>query len=134
MLPKILLLIKLGKLCNTQIDLKGAAIFHTAVSPAGIGPTSSNKLEIESSIPELSRAGVKMHIGKGRISAETVQALDEYGSIYAITPPLSALLTSKVISQKVLAFPEEGMEALHLLEVVDFPVIIAAANGKSIYD
>ena len=40
-------------------DLKGAVIFHTAVSIAGVGPTSSNKLEIESSIAPLSQAGVR---------------------------------------------------------------------------
>jgi len=133
-LPRLLELITLPETNRDNIELIGSVILHTAVSHAGIGPTSSNKLEIESSIPELSKAGVKMHIGKGRISSETVKALDEFESVYAITPPLSALLTSKIISQKVLAFPEEGMEALHLLEVVDFPVIIAAINGKSIYD
>ncbi|MDY2820462.1 MAG: fumarate hydratase C-terminal domain-containing protein [Hominisplanchenecus sp.] len=37
-------------------------------------------------------------------------------------------------SVEVAAFPEEGMEALHLLKVHDFPAIIAAAHGRSIYD
>jgi hypothetical protein len=33
--------------------LSGSVIFHTAVSDAGIGPTSSNKVDIESSIAPL---------------------------------------------------------------------------------
>jgi len=133
-LPKIVTLINEGKLEELGISLYGGVIFHTAVSPAGVGPTSSNKYEIESTIPILSRAGVKLHIGKGAISKETIAALDKYNSVYAITPPVTALLGSKILSEKVIAFPELGMEAFHLLEVKNFPIIIAAAHGKSIYD
>ena len=132
-LPKILSLIKNNGLEKEGIDLQGTVIFHTAVSPAGIGPTSSNKLEIEGSIPELSKAGVKMHLGKGALKKETIEMLDKYNSVYAVIPPVTALLISKVKEQQVVAFPEEGMEALHRLKVVDFPVIIAAVHGKSIY-
>lgn len=131
-LPKLVHLIHTGQLAKSGIDLVGAAIFHTAVSPAGIGPTSSNKFDIESCIPELSRAGVKMHIGKGSLQPGTVAEMSRYGSVFAVTPPLSALLGSTVVSQRVLAFPELGMEALHLLEVRNFPAIIAAARGESL--
>ncbi len=44
---------------------------HTAVSDAGIAPTTSNKEEIESTIPFLSKNGVKIHIGKGMLNNET---------------------------------------------------------------
>jgi len=131
-LPRLVELIREDKLTEHGIDLKDAAIFHTAVSGAGIGPTSSNKHDIESTMVELSKAGVKMHIGKGRLKDETITELGKYGAVFAVTPPLSALLTSSIVSQRVLAFPELGMEALHLLEVKDFPVIIVAANGKSL--
>ncbi len=133
-LPKIVDLIKLGDFSKYDINLKGSVIFHTAVSPAGVGPTSSNKFEIESSIPELSKAGVKIHLGKGELSQETIAALNKYNSVYAIIPPVTALLNSKTLSRKVVAFPEFGMEAYHLLEIKDYPAIIAAAHGKSIYD
>ena len=49
-LPKVLRLIEEGRVQELGVDLHGQVIFHTAVSPAGVGPTSSNKLEIESSI------------------------------------------------------------------------------------
>ncbi|MBI4813655.1 MAG: fumarate hydratase C-terminal domain-containing protein [Methanobacterium sp.] len=129
-LPKLVKLLKEG---TRPVDVKGAVIMHTAVSPAGIAPTSRNKTEIESSITPLSRAGVKMHIGKGALSPDTVNSLKKYKSIFVVTPPAAALLTSKMISSKVVAFPEEGMEALHSLEVRDFPGIVAVAHGKSIY-
>ena len=56
-LPQLVELIKKGK---TPIDTNGIAIMHTAVSDAGIAPTTSNKEEIESTIPFLSKNGVKV--------------------------------------------------------------------------
>ena len=46
-LPKIVKAAEEGTLKDLGIDLQGSVIFHTAVSPAGVGPTSSNKVEIE---------------------------------------------------------------------------------------
>lgn len=133
-LPKIVKLIEEGTLDTYDISLVGSVIFHTAVSVAGVGPTSSNKLEIEGNIPALSKAGVKLHLGKGALSQETISALNEHNSVYAVIPPVTALLESKIKERHVLAFPEDGMEAFHALNVIDLPVIIAAAKGKSIYD
>jgi fumarate hydratase subunit beta len=131
-LPKLVLLIKSGGLAESGIDLQGAVIFHTAVSPAGVGPTSSNKFDIESTIPALSKAGVKIHLGKGRLSDITINALQKHNSVYAIIPPVTALLSSRIIDKQIVAFPEEGMEALHLLRVDGFPCIIAIAHGRTI--
>lgn len=133
-LPKIVSLIEEGKLGEYGINLEGSVIFHTAVSPAGVGPTSSNKYDIESTIPALSAAGVRLHLGKGELSKETIDALEKYGSVYAVIPPVTALLNSMTLTTKIVAFPELGMEAFHLLEVKDYPAIIAIAHGKSIYD
>ena len=133
-LPKLIALYEQGKLEKNGISLEGSVIFHTAVSDAGIGPTSSNKVEIEESIPVLSKAGIKIHLGKGKLTNETVAALKETGSVFAVTPPASALLTAKMTHKRLAAFPEEGIEALYELTVVDFPAIIAIAHGKSIFD
>ena len=129
-LPKLIRSIKNGK---KLIDINGSAIMHTAVSDAGISPTTSNKEEIEESIPFLSESGVQIHIGKGGLSEETIKALDKWGSIFVVTPPAAALLTSKVVSKRVAAFEEEGMEAIHELEVDGLPGIVAIAHGESIY-
>ena len=133
-LPKICQLIERDELVQPGIDLKGGVMFHTAVSPAGIGPTSSNKVEIEGSFATLSKAGLKMHLGKGAISKETVAELDRVNAVYAIIPPVTALLGSKTSDIEVAAYPELGMEALHRVTVEGYEVIIAAAHGKSIYD
>ena len=132
-LPKVLKMIEDGTIDTLGVDLHGQVIFHTAVSPAGVGPTSSNKLEIESSIAPLSAAGIKLHLGKGELHPETIEALDRYNSVYAVIPPVTALLGSKTSEERVVAFPELGMEALHLIKVDKYPAIIGAAHGKSIY-
>lgn len=133
-LPKICQQIEKGELAQSRIDLAGGVMFHTAVSPAGIGPTSSNKVEIEGSFATLSKAGVKMHLGKGAISKETIAELDRLNAVYAIIPPVTALLGSRTSDIEVAAYPELGMEALHRVKVEGYEVIIAAAHGKSIYD
>lgn len=132
-LPKIVKLYEENRLEEYGIDLQGSIIFHTAVSPAGVGPTSSNKLEIEGSFPALSKAGVRLHLGKGALSAPTIQALDENQSVFAVIPPVTALLESLTSDREVVAFPELGMEALHRIKVENYQAIIAAAHGKSIY-
>ena len=132
-LPKICELVKNNKLQEYHIDLQGGVIFHTAVSIAGVGPTSSNKPEIEGSFETLSKAGIKMHLGKGAISQETITMLDEQNSVFAIIPPVTALLGENTTSQKCIAFPELGMEAFYEIEVRDYPAVIGAAQGQSIY-
>ena len=132
-LPRLVRLIEDGQLEEKGIDLRGAVIFHTAVSPAGVGPTSSNKLEIESSFSSLSKAGVKLHLGKGAISAQTIAQLQSDNSVFAVIPPVTALLESKTLHRELVAFPELGMEALYRVKVEDYQAIIAAAKGQSIY-
>jgi fumarate hydratase subunit beta len=132
-LPRMATLFEKNKLDSIKVDLKGAVIFHTAVSVAGIGPTTSNKVEIEETIPALSRAGVKIHLGKGTLKPETVKALEQHNAVFAVTPPASALFSAKTISQRLVAFKEEGMEALYEIQVRGFPAIVAIAQGKTIF-
>lgn len=133
-LPKIVKASEEGTLADLGIDLQGAVIFHTAVSPAGVGPTSSNKVEIECTFEPLSKAGVKMHLGKGAISKPTVEALKKNNAVFAVIPPVTALLESQTEEKEIIAFPELGMEAFNRLKVVKYQAIIAAAKGVSIYD
>ena len=136
-LPQLVELIETGEV---PFDLKGSVIMHTAFSEAGIAPTTSSKEEIttsskeeiESTIPKLSSAGVKIHIGKGMLSDETANALNENNSIFVITPPVAALLTSKVLEKKCVLFENEGMEAMFELKVENIPGIVAIKNGKKI--
>lgn len=132
-LPKICKEIETGVWKERGIELKGGVIFHTAVSSAGVGPTSSNKLEIESSFETLSKAGIKLHLGKGAIKQETVKLLEEANAVFAIIPPVTALLESQTQARECMAWQELGMEALYRIKVKNYQAIIAAAHGVSIY-
>ncbi|UCG06690.1 MAG: fumarate hydratase C-terminal domain-containing protein [Desulfobacterales bacterium] len=132
-LPRLVELIRQNRLASVNVQLEGAVIFHTAVSRAGIGPTTSNKVEIEESIADLSRAGVRIHLGKGSLGPDSVQALKQHRSIFAVTPPASALFFDRTLASKVVAFEEEGMEALFEIQVSGLPAIVAIAHGKNIF-
>ena len=129
-LPKICSMIDDNDL--GEINLEGSVIFHTAVSPGVWVPHQATRWRLKS-IPKLSEAGVKLHLGKGAISTDTISKLNENNSIFAVIPPVTALLENNTISQRLVAFPELGMEAFYELEVRDYPCIIAAAHNKSIY-
>ena len=132
-LPRICELVEKEFLGQHGIDLKGSVIFHTAVSPAGICRVTCFCLLIASSLQVLSKAGVKLHLGKGAVSKDPIGMLDEYNAVYAVIPPVTALLKENTLSQRIAAFPELGMEAFYELEVRDFPAIIGAAHNESIY-
>lgn len=134
-LPRICKELETGTWEKRGIDMQGGVIFHTAVSPAGVGPTSSNKLEIEGSFEVLSKqGGIKIHLGKGAIKPETVKMLAENNAVFAIVPPVTALLESQTLERECVAWPELGMEALYRIKVNNYKAIIAAAKGESIYE
>ena len=48
----------------------------------------------------LSKAGVKLHLGKGAVSKDTIGMLDEYNAVYAVIPPVTALLKENTLITK----------------------------------
>lgn len=132
-LPHVVKMAQEGTLQEYGVDIKGAAIFHTAVSCAGIAPTTTSKPEIQGSMVPLSEKGAKFHIGKGLISAETIEGLKKNHAYFLITPPVAALLTARMSQCKALIHPEFGMEAFYEIVVKDFPAIVAVADGETIF-
>ncbi len=133
-LPLLVKAVKGNRLKDLHLNLKGGIILHSGVSNAGIGSTTSNKVEIEESIPVLAEAGIRIHIGKGSLSRETISALQKFHAVFAVIPPVNALLVKTIVSKEVAAFPEQGFEAMHKLVVKDFPALVAVSKGKSIYE
>ena len=125
-------LVELVENDGIPFNLSGSVIMHTAFSEAGIAPTTSSKVEIESSIPILSENGVKIHVGKGMLNENTVKSLNENNSIFVITPPVAALLTNKVLKKECVLFENEGMEAMFKLKVDKIPGIVAIKDGEVI--
>ena len=74
-----------------------------------------------------------IHLGKGAISETTIANLHENSAVFAVIPPVTALLESQTSERECVAFPELGMEAFYRIKVVNYQAVIAAAQGKSIY-
>jgi len=86
--------------------------------------------------PALLRLGIRGMIGKGRRSPEVIAAMRETGAVYfGATGGAAALLARSVRSVRTLAYEDLGPEAACLLEVVDFPLVVAIdSKGKDLYD
>ncbi|MGL4721953.1 MAG: Fe-S-containing hydro-lyase [Desulfovibrionaceae bacterium] len=123
------------------IPLLNQIIYYVGPSPAkpgaiigSAGPTTSGRMDAYT--PRLLQEGLKGIIGKGMPLPNTRQALKEHGAVYfAAVGGLGVLLGKKVVSYTIKAYPELGPEALCILEVVDFPVIVALDSyGANIYE
>lgn len=132
-LPHVVEYAQNGTLDQYDVDLNGAVIFHTAVSCAGIAPTTTSKPEIQGSIVPLSEKGARFHLGKGLISQETIEGLKRNQAYFLITPPVAALLTAAMSECRAVVHPEFGMEAFYKIQVTDFPAVVAVANGETIF-
>jgi len=55
------------------------------------------------------------------------------GSYFLVTPPVAALLTAQMTECKCVFHPEYGMEGFYKIQVKDFPAIVAAADGETIF-
>lgn len=135
---KLLALIKNNK--KLPFDLKDQAIYYCGptATPKGkiigsCGPTTSSRMD-EFIEPFLVK-GLLIMIGKGRRSKNVRASIKKHAALYLIAPAgCGALLARKVFSNKLIAFPEFGPEAIRRLEVKDFPLIVAIdAFGDSIY-
>lgn len=121
-------------------DMKGALIYYAGPSacPPGfavgsVGPTTSSRMDpYTRMIFELGAIAV---MGKGPRSAEVIEAIKDYGTVYlAALGGAGALLATKVEKCEVVAFPELGPEAVYCLTVADFPALVAVdCEGKDIY-
>jgi fumarate hydratase subunit beta len=74
---------------------------------------------------DLMQAGLKIMIGKGDRSQSFITEMIKFKGIYLqAVGGIGALLAKTVKKSSVIAFPELGAEAIHELEVVDFPAIV----------
>ena len=85
--------------------------------------------------PALLMRGLRGMIGKGKRSAEVMEAIKRYGAVYFAAPGgIGALSASRVLSSKVIAFHELGTEAVRVLNVEAMPLVVAAdCEGHDYY-
>ncbi|MEW5783833.1 MAG: Fe-S-containing hydro-lyase [Bacillota bacterium] len=122
------------------IDLTGQFIYYVGPTPArpgqaigSAGPTTSGRMDAYT--PQMLAHGMKGCIGKGFRSTAVKDALQQYKGVYlAAVGGAGALLSKCVHKCEVVAYPELGAEAIHRLEVADFPAtIINDAYGNDLY-
>lgn len=115
---------------DLPIELEGQVIYYCGPTPAppgrpigSAGPTTSYRMD--DFAPELYALGLRGTIGKGNRSAHVRQALKRHKGVYFVAVGgAGALLSDRIISAEVVAYPELGPEAIRRLEVEDFPVIV----------
>lgn len=130
----------INKYRRIPLNLKGAIIYYSGPTPArkgkvigSCGPTTSSRMD--KFTPHLLSAGLKGMIGKGTRSCEVISAIKNYKAVYFLTYAGCGALMSKFIKKReVIAYSDLGTEAIHRLEVKDFPVIVGVdCRGKNIY-
>ena len=135
---RLLTLIENGE--ELPFDLEGSVIYFVGPTPpkpgdpiGSAGPTTSYRMDSYS--PILLKHGSKAMIGKGKRNQEVKDACKKYGGVYfGATGGAGALLGKKIISSKVVAYPELGPEAVRKIEVKDFPVtVINDTQGNDLY-
>lgn len=123
------------------IDIKGHTIYYVGPTPAkpgqvigSAGPTTSSRMDAYT--PRLLEAGLKGMIGKGKRSAEVVEAIKKHKAVYfAAAGGAGALLSKKIRKAEVIAYADLGPEAIYRIEVEDFPVIVINdIFGNDIYE
>jgi fumarate hydratase, class I len=123
------------------VDLHNRAIYYVGpVDPVGdeavgpAGPTTATRMD-KFVAPLLEQAGLLVMIGKAERGRDAIEAIRRNGAAYLVAVGGAAYLVSKaVISARVVAFPDLGMEAIYEFEVSNMPVTVAVdACGNSIH-
>ena len=75
-------------------------------------------------------------IGKGKRSAEVVEAMKQYGAVYfAAIGGAGALLSSCIKEAEIVAYPDLGAEAVRRLRVENLPVVcVIDSTGSNLYE
>lgn len=122
-------------------DIENATIYFVGPTPAkpgqvigSAGPTTSYRMDAYS--PDLIALGQTGMIGKGKRDAAVVQAMQEHGCVYfGAIGGCGALLSKCIQKAEVVAYPDLGPEAVHRLEIEDFPVVVVIdAQGNNLYE
>ncbi len=132
-------LITSGK--ELPFDMNGQIIYYVGPSPArpgrvigSAGPTTSGRMDAYSSL--LLKHGLKGMIGKGSRSLQVREAMKEFKGVYmAATGGAAALLTRSIKSMDLVAYEDLGPEAIRILHVEDFPVVVVNdVFGNDLYE
>ncbi len=123
------------------VDLKGRFIDYVGpvdpvreevVGPAG--PTTATRM-YKFTRTMLEETGLLGMVGKAERGDAAIAAIKDNKAVYLVAVGGSAYLVSKaIISAKVVAFEDLGMEAIYEFEIKDMPVTVAVdSDGESVH-
>lgn len=122
-------------------DLEDQIIYYVGPAPAkpaevigSAGPTTSYRMDAYA--PYLMDRGLIGMIGKGKRSKEVVDAIIKNEGVYfGAIGGAGALLANHIKKAEVIAYEHLGAEAIHRLEVEDFPLtVIIDKWGNNLYE
>ena len=123
------------------MDMENAIIYFVGPTPpkpgqaiGSAGPTTAYRMDAYS--PALIAIGQTGMIGKGKRSAEVIEAMKKHGAVYfGATGGCGALLSKCIKKAEIVAYEDLGAEAIRKLEVEDFPVtVIIDSEGNNLYE
>jgi len=123
------------------IPIRGETFFYAAPTPArpgriigSMGPTTSSRMDPYT--PKLLEMGLKGMIGKGKRSAEVIEAMMKYGAVYfGAIGGVAALMAQCVRRAEIAAYGEMGPEAVMRLTIEDLPlVVVNDVKGGDLYE
>ena len=123
------------------LDLKDSIVYFVGPTPAkpgevigSAGPTTSYRMDAYS--PYLIEKGQTGMIGKGIRGTEVVEAMKKHGAVYfGAIGGCGALLSKCIKKSEVVAYDDLGTEAIHRLEVENFPVVVVIdSKGNNLYE
>ena len=121
-------------------DPSGQIVYYVGPTPekpghaiGSAGPTTASRMD--SYTPRLLEIGLKGIVGKGGRGPSVRESLKQHTGVYmAALGGGGALAALQIRSQKVIAFPELGPEAIREMEVEDLPVwVVNDCEGRDLY-
>jgi fumarate hydratase subunit beta len=134
-------LIQNGRESDLPIDLRGAGVYYVGPAPAkaeqavgSAGPTTSERMDTYT--PALIERGLRLMLGKGHRGAAVKESMRRHGAVYIVaTGGAAALLARHIVASEVVAYPDLGAEAIHLMALHDFPCRVAIdVHGQDVYE
>jgi fumarate hydratase subunit beta len=131
--------LKAGK--ELAFDLENQIIYYVGPAPAkpgevigSAGPTTSYRMDAYA--PYLMDRGLIGMIGKGKRSQEVIDSIIKNQGVYfGAIGGAGALLANHIKKAEVIAYGDLGAEAIHRLEVQDFPLtVIIDQWGNNLYE
>ncbi len=123
------------------VDLKGAVVFYSGPGPTKPGhvigvvaPTSAYRMDPYATV--LFDYGVKAAIGKGNRGAPLRDACVKNNAVcFSAIGGISATLFTCIKSAKVVAYEDLKAEAVQLLEISNFPLLVTNdTHGRDFYE